>query len=92
VKSVFRLQQERHGRKLQSLVRKGQTTEALEVLQKMKDGKLKPDVVDYNSIISALSKLGEFKKAFKLFNEVRGIKTPNRASSICSLVSYIGYR
>ena len=72
VKSVFRMRQERYSRQVLNLVRKVKVSEAARVLDKMKKGRLGPDVVVYNNIILGYGREGEYKLAFKTFNEVRG--------------------
>ena len=70
-KSPWKMKQQRHSQQVLNLVRKGKVSEAEQVLQQMKKARLKPDVVVYNSILTGYSRQGDFKQAFKTFNEVR---------------------
>ena len=44
--------------------------EAEEVFQYMKNGRVYPDTVSFNVLISGYGRKGDIKKAFKLFNDV----------------------
>ena len=70
VKSAWKMKQLRHSQHLMNLARKGKVSEAEQVLEQMKKGRLRPDVVVFNSILSAHARQGDFKQAFKTFNEV----------------------
>lgn len=47
-----------------------QMEEAEEVFQHMRNGNIYPDTVSFNVLISGYAKMGDIKKAFKLFNDV----------------------
>ncbi len=82
-RNAFRKAQEKYGRLVHSLLKKGEVSAAMEVLEQMKKRRLKPDVVVYNSIIAGYSRTRQVKQAFRLFSEVSGHR--NAASVMCEL-------
>ena len=68
--NFWKLKQERYRKHISDLVRKSRQAEAVKLLEQMKKGRVRPDEVTYNTVLSGYAKHGDAKMAFKLFNEV----------------------
>ena len=69
-RSPWKVKQLRFARQIMNLVRKGKVSEAHEVFEQMKKGKVHPDVAVFNTLIAGYGREGDAKSGFKLFNEV----------------------
>ena len=69
-RNFWKVKQQRYRKHISDLVRKSRQTEAVKLLEQMKKGRVRPDEVTYNTILSGYAKQGDVKMAFKTFNEV----------------------
>ena len=68
--NFWKLKQQRYRKHISDLVKKSHQSEAVKLLEQMKKGRVKPDEVTYNTILSGYAKQGDVTMAFKTFNEV----------------------
>ena len=69
-RSPWKVKQLRFTRHIMNLVKKGKVSEAHEVFEHMKKGKVHPEVAVFNTLIAGYGREGDIKSSFKLFNEV----------------------
>ena len=69
-RSPWKVKQLRFTRHIMNLVKKGKVSEAHEVFEHMKKGKVHPEVAVFNTLIAGYGREGDVKSSFKLFNEV----------------------
>lgn len=68
--NFWKLKQQRYRKHISDLVKKSRQNEAVKLLEQMKKGRVGPDEVTYNTILSGYAKQGDVSMAFKTFNEV----------------------
>lgn len=69
-KSPWKVKQLRFTRHIMNLVRKGKVSEAQDVFEQMKKGKVHPELAVFNTLIAGYGRQGDVKSSFRLFNEV----------------------
>ncbi len=69
--NYWKVKQQRYRKHITDLVRKSRQDEAVKLLEQMIKGRVRPDEVTYNTILSGYAKQGNIKMAFKTFNEVK---------------------
>ena len=70
IRNYWKMKQQRYHKHISDLVRKSRQAEAVKLLEQMEKGRVRPDQVTYNTILSGYAKQKDIKMAFRIFNRV----------------------